>query len=175
MHETLAQRVQVGGYYPGVLGLVTGLHGRYYAEHWGFDLSFEAQVGFELSEFMARFRDGRDGFWSALVDGHFAGAVAVDGPGGAGPGHGELGARLRWFIVEPLYHGLGLGNLLLGRALDFCSRAGHRRVHLWTFRGLDQARALYERHGFVLREEQPVRQWGGEIREQLFVRDEHET
>ncbi len=43
-------------------------------------------------------------------------------------------------------------------------------VHLWTFRGLDAARRLYEANGFALVEEQPGRQWGEEVIEQRFVR-----
>ncbi|HBE94265.1 MAG TPA: GNAT family N-acetyltransferase [Desulfovibrio sp.] len=170
MQETLADRLRLTGHFPGALGLLTELHARYYAEHWGFDLRFETQVGRELSEFMARFAEGRDGFWTAFADNRFAGGVAVDGQGDP-----ELGARLRWFIVEPRFQGLGLGGLLLAKAMDFCGRAGHGRVHLWTFRGLDGARALYERHGFVLREEHPAAPWGPEIMEQLFVREEKQT
>lgn len=49
-----------GGYRPGVIGKITELHGSYYAENWAFDISFEAQVGRELSEFLRDFRVGRD-------------------------------------------------------------------------------------------------------------------
>jgi GNAT superfamily N-acetyltransferase len=170
MQETLADRLRLAGHFPGALGLLTELHARYYAERWGFDLRFETQVGRELSEFMARFEPGRDGFWTALADDRFAGGVAVDGLG-----HPELGARLRWFIVEERFQGRGLGGLLLAKALDFCRGAGHGRVHLWTFRGLDGARALYERHGFVLRQEHPAAPWGPEIMEQLFVKEDAQT
>jgi len=42
--------------------------------------------------------------------------------------------------------------------------------HLWTFRGLDAARRLYESVGFSLVEELKVTQWGQEIDEQRYVR-----
>jgi hypothetical protein len=41
---------------------------------------------------------------------------------------------------------------------------------LWTFQGLDTARALYERHGFVLVKEQLGARWGNTVTEQQFVR-----
>lgn len=151
------------GYFPGVVGKVIELHATYYHVHWGFDLSFETQVGLELSGFMRTFREGRDFFRAARAEGDLAGAVAVDA------GHEpERGVRLRWFIVDPRFQGKGIGSGLLKEAMGFCASAGYRRVYLWTFRGLDAARHLYERAGFRLVEEKSVMQWGGQIQEQLF-------
>ncbi|MBI4772730.1 MAG: GNAT family N-acetyltransferase [Deltaproteobacteria bacterium] len=151
------------GYFPGVIGKVTELHAVYYHEHWGFDLSFESQVGLELSEFMAKFDPERDGLWSAFSDGEFTGAVAIDGR----PVQGE-GARLRWFIVRPGFQGQGVGRLLIRQCVDFCRSKGYPKIHLWTFKGLDAARRLYERKGFRLCVEHEVAQWGTRIREQKF-------
>jgi GNAT superfamily N-acetyltransferase len=152
--------VDLCSYRPGDLGRVIALHGDYYHRHWGFDLSFEAQEAGELAEFLTRLDPGRDIFLTAWRGEQFAGAVAIDG------GCSPEGARLRWFIVDESCQGLGLGQALIGRALEFCRAAGHRRVFLWTFAGLDAARALYERAGFVVTEERLVEQWGGNIREQ---------
>jgi len=80
----------------------------------------------------------------------------------------DEGARLRWFIVEPAWHGRGLGRKLLSQCLDFARQAGHRKVFLWTFAGLDAARRLYEAEGFTLAEEHRVDQWGNQIIEQKF-------
>ncbi len=151
------------GYFPGAIGLITHAHAVYYYEHWGFDVTFETQVGRELSEFVARFREGRDGLWVARVKGAFAGSAAIDGRNA-----GEEGARLRWFIVMPPFRGAGLGKILLGRAVAFCRQRSYPGVYLWTFQGLDAARALYERQGFRLCEEHKVDQWGRRITEQRF-------
>jgi hypothetical protein len=43
-------------------------------------------------------------------------------------------------------------------------------VQLWTFRGLDTARGLYERAGFVLQDERSGKQRGKQVVEQRFVR-----
>lgn len=156
--------VELTGYYPGVLGKITELHAVYYHEHWEFDSSFETQVGMELCEFMSRFSIETDGFWAALVNGRFAGAVAIDGNQ-----VNEEGARLRWFIVEPSLQGQGIGGTLIRTAIEFCRKAGHKQVFLWTFKGLDPARNLYERFGFRLVEEHDVDQWGTWIQEQKFI------
>ena len=50
--------VQFTGYVPGVVGKITEVHGIYYYENWGLDVSFETEVGRELSEFVDRFRPG---------------------------------------------------------------------------------------------------------------------
>jgi ribosomal protein S18 acetylase RimI-like enzyme len=152
------------GYFPGALGSILEAHGSYYHEVWGFDSSFEIQEGRELSGFFARYTEGRDFLRLALAGKAFAGSIAVDGSYDS-----HDGARLRWFIVKPDFQGGGIGNALLNDAIAFCRAAGHTRIHLWTFEGLDAARHLYEKAGFRFTEERPVRQWGRErVNEQKF-------
>ena len=155
--------IKIHGYYPGVVGKITEIHAVYYHEHWGFDVSFETQVGRELSIFVSEFDENRDGFWAATANGKFAGAVAIDG-------HDAVtdGARLRWFIVDPEFQSAGLGNRLISLAVQFCKDKEYPKIFLWTFEGLDAARRLYERHNFRLCETQEVDQWGQHIREQKF-------
>jgi GNAT superfamily N-acetyltransferase len=161
MNDLRRPRIDLMGYFPGVIGKITELHAVYYHDNWGFDISFETQVGRELSEFLSRFDPTADGFWAALVDGDFAGAIAIDGSQ-------PEGARLRWFIIRPDFQGTGIGTALMRKAVDFCKAAGHRKMFLWTFKGLDAARTLYERAGFILTEEHEVAQWGQTIKEQKF-------
>ena len=71
--------IEISGYYPGVVGKITEIHAVYYHENWGFDVSFETQVGRELSEFVGQFDADWDGLWVATKNGEFAGAVAIDG------------------------------------------------------------------------------------------------
>ena len=93
------------------------------------------------------------------------GSVIVDQSGG-----GPQGAHLRWFIVGEEMQGKGLGADLLGRAVSFCDERGYERIWLTTFAGLDAARGLYERHGFVLTGEAESDHWSGNVREQIFER-----
>lgn len=157
------ENIIITGHYPGAIGDITRCHAIYYYENWGFDVTFESQVGRELSEFLSRFKEGSDGLWVAKINGTFVGSVAIDGTG-----FPDEGARLRWFIAESPYQGKGVGKLLLDAAISFCRTAKHRRVFLWTFEGLTAARTLYERKGFKLVQEHRVDQWGRTINEQMF-------
>ncbi|WP_338325532.1 GNAT family N-acetyltransferase [Muricoccus nepalensis] len=118
-----------------------------------------------MGEFADRLDHPPNGFWAARRGGRVVGTVAIDGED-----LGEGIAHLRWFIVEEGERGSGLGRRLLGEALRFCDAGGFAATRLWTFRGLDAARRLYEGAGFRLVEERPGRQWGEEVMEQLFER-----
>jgi GNAT superfamily N-acetyltransferase len=151
------------GYVPGAIGRVTGLHADYYHREWGFGLFFEARVAADLAEFLRRYDEKRDGFWTARMEGSIEGSIAVDGVDAGGEG-----AHLRWFIVSDALRGQGVGRRLMDAALRFCSSRGYRRVFLNTFEGLDAARRLYERCGFRLVEQHVGTQWGQEVNEQRF-------
>lgn len=153
----------LSGYIPGAIGRVTELHGTYYSRYWDFGLFFEAKVAVELSEFLSRFEKTRDGFWIAEEDGKIAGSVSIDGIEGE-----TKGARLRWFIVDPSFHGRGTGRMLMREALLFCKAANHGKIYLTTFAGLDPAKHLYESFGFVLCEEWEDTHWGKPVTAQKF-------
>ena len=155
--------VRLSGYSPGVIGRVTEIHATYYKKYWEFDLFFESKVATELSAFLSRFNKAHDGFWVLTLDGKTVGSVAIDGSEA-----GTTGARLRWFIVDPEHQGRGLGQRLLREAIEFCRRANFRRVFLCSFAGLEAARHLYEKFGFVLCEEREDNTWGKTVKEQVF-------
>ncbi|TFG38024.1 MAG: GNAT family N-acetyltransferase [Syntrophobacterales bacterium] len=156
--------MELTGYYPGAIGTITSLHATYYHGNWGLDVTFETQVGRELSEFIGRFNRERDGLWIAKISGAFAGSIAID----ASRTHKE-GARLRWFIVAPEFQGQKIGFRLFRTAISFCSERGYDSIYLWTFEGLDRARSLYESEGFILSEEKHAHQWGIDLTEQMFT------
>jgi GNAT superfamily N-acetyltransferase len=155
--------IEISGYYPGVIGKITEIHAVYYHQHWGFDVSFETQVGRELSVFMSEFDNDRDGLWVATSNRKFAGSIAIDGHSAPADG-----ARLRWFIVDPEFQNAGLGKGLISRAVEFCKQKKFPKVFLWTFEGLHAARRLYEQQHFQLSEAHDVDQWGRQIKEQKF-------
>lgn len=158
-------RYEIAGYRPGALAAIVGLHAGYYARHWNFGLPFETKVGAELAEFLARHDAERDLFLVAYLDGDVVASVIIDQSGG-----GPQGAHLRWFIVSEQMQGKGLGAELLSRAVGFCDERGYQRVWLTTFAGLDAARSLYERFGFVQAGEADSDQWSGSVTEQIFER-----
>ncbi len=157
--------IRLTGYQPGGIGWVTQMHGSYYHRHWDFDLYFETKVARGLCDFLARLDPARDGFWLAWRGDDIVGSITIDGSGGDNDD-----AHLRFFIVAPDRQGLGIGRLLMQTAVEFCRGSGAPRVYLWTFAGLDAARRLYEAFGFRLVREQPDRQWGRLVNEQLFER-----
>ncbi|MDQ6436671.1 helix-turn-helix domain-containing GNAT family N-acetyltransferase [Mesorhizobium sp. LHD-90] len=155
----------VAGYVPGVIGRVAEMHGRYYVKPYGLGRFFEAKVAAGMAEFSARLDRPVNGLWVAVQDGRVMGSVAIDGEDlGDGVGH------LRWFVMDEALRGLGVGKLLLAEAVAFCDRQNFRHVDLWTLRGLDAARRLYEDFGFTLVEEFSGDQWGMQVTEQRFRR-----
>ena len=158
-------QVEIRGYRPGDIGWITERHGTYYHRTCGFGLYFESKVATELSQFLNRFDDAANGFWVATVDEQIVGSVSLDGADAKGDG-----ARLRWFIVDPAFHGLGAGRKLMRTVMDFCDEAGFPRVFLWTMRGLDAARHLYEEFGFALCREDQDDRWESPVVGQYFER-----
>lgn len=161
---TIQASIQIEkGYRPGIIGRISELHAVYYHSNWGFGLFFEAKVATELSEFLRRYDETRDGIWSVVMDERVEGGIVIDGVHA-----GEDGAHLRWFIVSDALRGKGYGKALIQAATAFCREKKYPRTHLWTFQGLDSARHLYERAGFELVRQQPGLQWGTEVIEQYF-------
>jgi len=158
--------IAIAGYVPGAIGRVAELHAAYYAKAWDFGLYFEAKVATELSQFLQRLDPARDGFWTAIRSGRVEGAIAIDGDGGE-----TQGAHLRWFILSEALRAQGVGNRLMHEAVDFCRQRHYARVFLWTFRGLEPARHLYEKFGFRLAEQIEGEQWGKRLLEQRYVLD----
>jgi GNAT superfamily N-acetyltransferase len=151
------------GYKPGAIGRMAELHGTYYSENWGFGLFFEAKVATDLSEFLSRYDESRDGFWTLSLNHQIEGGIAIDGIKAM-----TEGAHLRWFIVSRGNQGRGFGNRLIEEALSFCKERHYNRVYLWTFEGLHPARHLYEKFGFKLVKQTEGTQWGKRVIEQKF-------
>jgi uncharacterized protein YhfF/GNAT superfamily N-acetyltransferase len=155
----------VPSYLPGAIGTIGRLHGEYYAREHGFGVLFEAKVTREFAEFAGRFNPAYDGMWFVVDRGQVHGSLVIDGEGGPGQAH------LRWFMLSDAIRGRGQGHRLMDAAMAFCRRAGHRHVYLNTFKGLDAARALYERAGFRLVAEEKGTTWGKPVVEQRFEWD----
>jgi len=153
------------GYQTGMIGDVAAMHGRTHGHIVGMGPTFESVVASAMAEFMTRITNPVNNSWSVTENGAVIGSISIDGE--------DLGnniAHLRWFILSERLRGQGLGKALLKKALEHCDRLGFEEVHLWTLKGLDAARALYERNGFVLADEYVGDQWGRAVTEQMFKR-----
>jgi len=151
------------GYIPGAIGRIVELHGTYYHQNWGFGLFFEARVATEMSEFLSRFDESRDGFWTLCKNDRVEGGIAIDGINAL-----TKGAHLRWFILSSEVQGQGFGNRLMEEAISFCKKKNYKRIYLNTFEGLHPARHLYEKFGFKFIEQAEGTQWGTKVIEQKF-------
>lgn len=154
----------VEGYRPGCIGDIAGLHARFYAEHWGFGAFFEKRVATELAAFAAALPAEGKALWLCVDNGRALASLAIDGNLAEGTAH------LRWFIVDDALRGTGVGRQLMSQAMRFVDAHAFRETYLWTFKGLDSARHLYESFGFVLTSEAEGDQWGTKVTEQRFSR-----
>jgi GNAT superfamily N-acetyltransferase len=131
------------GYEPGLVGRVAELHGRYYAKVWGSGAPFEVLMSRDFCEFIEGYDPERDLVLAAYDGDDIVGSISMIGRA-ASPD----GVQLRFFIVDPPYHGRGVGRALLSTALDWCHARGFRRIFLWTVDQLPESRRLYEKAGF---------------------------
>lgn len=159
------ERDIVEGYQTGMIGDVSGLHARTHGPIVGNGPSFESVVSRAMAEFMPRISNPVNNSWSVLENGRIVASITIDGE--------DLGnniAHLRWFILEPHLRGSGLGRKLLDKALQHCDGHDFDEIHLWTLKGLEAARKLYEMNGFTLADEYVGDQWGKAVVEQKFTR-----
>ncbi|MGH1480758.1 MAG: GNAT family N-acetyltransferase [Geminicoccales bacterium] len=154
------------GYMPSLIGRIVEMHARYYSRTVGFGAIFESKVAGGLADFIPRLERPGSAIWSLEDQEKILGSIAIDGEGA-----GRDVAKLRWFLIDDAVRGQGFGQALMDKALTFCDDQAFDAVELSTFKGLDAARRLYERHGFVLTSEQPGDQWGPVMLEQTFRRD----
>lgn len=153
------------GYRPGLIGRIAEMHAAFYSQHYGFGQFFESKVAAGVAEFAGRLQEPCNQVWTAMLNGQIVGSLAIDGQD-----LGENKAHLRWFILDDGCRGSGVGRLLMAQAMAFSDQRGFAQTHLWTFKGLEAARKLYESFGFELAHEEEGAQWGRTVTEQEFTR-----
>ncbi|MBT5186651.1 MAG: MarR family transcriptional regulator [Kordiimonadaceae bacterium] len=154
------------GYRTELIGVIAALHGKIHGKIAGLGAPFEGMVAAGLADFIPRHENTRNKIWYGEQDGKIMGSITIDGE--------ELGnniGHLRWFIVDTDIQSSGLGGKLIQKAMDFCDQQKFDEIHLWTYKGLDAAKNLYEKHGFKLVEEVDSDQWGVDLTVQKYVRE----
>ncbi len=154
------------GYTHGIIGDVVAMHARYYGSAHGFGSAFESVVASGMADFVPRLEKPINQIWHVKENDQISASIAIDGED-----LGDNCAHLRWFIVDDSLRGTGVGNKLMDCTVSFCQETGFDKCVLWTFKGLDAARRLYEKKGFTLEEEYEGDQWGTKVVEQKFVRE----
>jgi DNA-binding MarR family transcriptional regulator/GNAT superfamily N-acetyltransferase len=140
----------------GDYGWVVHRHGALYAEQYGWDESFEALVAQIVADYIKHRDPERESAWLAHIDGERAGCVFCTR-------REDDVAQLRLLLVEPWTRRRGVGSRLVDECLRFAKLAGYRRVMLWTNDVLEDARRIYERAGFKLKESEPHHSFGHDL------------
>jgi len=148
--------VRLRGPEPGDFGWAVERHGLLYAEEYGWGSRFEGLVAELFGGFARAHNPVRERCWIAELDGNRAGCVFV-------VERTPEVAQLRCLLVEPAARGHGIGSALVTACIEFARNAGYRQMILWTNKGLDSARKIYEAAGFRLVKEQPHRDFGPEL------------
>jgi DNA-binding MarR family transcriptional regulator/GNAT superfamily N-acetyltransferase len=141
---------------PGDMGWIVHMHGRLYAEEYGWDERFEALVAQICSDFIRGYNPDRERCWIAEMDGQVVGSVMV-------VQESEDTAKLRLLLIDPRARGLGLGKRLVDECIRFARRKGYKKLVLWTNHVLVAARNIYQKAGFVKVKEEPHRNFGPEL------------
>ncbi|MGW7083830.1 bifunctional helix-turn-helix transcriptional regulator/GNAT family N-acetyltransferase [Streptomyces sp. NPDC054871] len=142
---------------PGDLGWIVQRNAALYAAEFGFNTDYEGLVARIIADYAEDHDPHLERTWIAELDGRPVGCVMCvrdDAPGTA---------RLRLLLVEPDARGHGIGDQLVAACVEFARGVGYREMVLWTNDILGAARAIYQRHGFVLVDEKPHRSFGVDL------------
>ncbi len=146
---------------PGDMGYLIYLHGILYAKEFRYNHEFEGYVAQTFYEFSTLYHPSKDRLFLAESQDKILGSIAI-------LGRTDNLCQLRWFLVHPDARGRGLGRTLLNKALTFAQEQGYQKVHLSTTQDQTLASAIYQKAGFALVEEKPVRMWGFDLVEQRY-------
>lgn len=145
-----ASGIEIRPYKTGEVGYIACMHMALYQSIYHFKPVFEKYLLMGLTEFIKN-PDGSQ-LWVADDNEKLIGSIAICRVD-------DNTAQLRWFLVDPQYHGHGLGHKLMTAALDFCRERGYRHIFLWTADVLEAARHLYGKYGFVHVQDEPNYEW----------------
>ncbi|NNF37103.1 MAG: GNAT family N-acetyltransferase [Gemmatimonadetes bacterium] len=159
--ETAHDDVVFRDHRPGDMGWVVQRHGELYHDLCGWDATFEALVAEIAARFLRGFDPAFERSWIVEIGGRRAGCCFLTR-------RDDETAQLRMLLVEPWARGRGLGRRLVAECVAQARRVGYRKMVLYTSKGLDSARRLYEAEGFRLVEETPRHQWGQDHVEQWW-------
>ncbi|WDF82904.1 GNAT family N-acetyltransferase [Lacticaseibacillus pabuli] len=131
------------------IGYIADLHARVYTSR-GYHAVFQYYVLAALADYAKSKMDGVT--FIAKVDGQRAGTISLV--------EAEDGNwQVRWFVVDPLFQGHGLGKQLMQALMDYAKQNEITKMYLWTVSELKAARSLYGRNGFAQVESKQNTEW----------------
>jgi peptidyl-dipeptidase Dcp len=121
---------------PGDIGYVIYLRGYLYKKEYNYGIEFETYVASGLAEFYEQYDKQKDRVWVCEHEDKITGFLLL-------MHRGDL-AQLRYFILEPAYRGIGLGNKLLSLYMDFLKEKNYKSSYLLTTDELPASAHLYK-------------------------------
>jgi GNAT superfamily N-acetyltransferase len=146
----------------GDIEAVAELHRRLYGPEYGTNETFVAGVAGGLAHARAQGWPERGGVWLVDHDGRLCGSLGLT----AAP---ERRGRVRWFVLDPVLRGSGLGARMVGELVTLAREQGMRELELETFSELTAAAHIYRSHGFAVVDEWPKDDWGTPMTFQRYV------
>ena len=141
---------------PGDMGAVIALHGKLYADEFGWDIRFEALVARIAADFIDHFDPAKERCWIVEQGGVVMGSVLI-------VKKSKTVAKLRLLILHPKLRGLGLGKRLNDECEAFAKAAGYEKIALWTNDVLLAARAIYAASGYRVVAQEPHHSFGVDL------------
>ena len=143
---------------PGDMGWVVQRQALLYNTEYGWGEEFEALCAEIVAHFIRNFDPKKERCWIAEKEGENVGSVFI-----VRHPEREGVAKLRLLFVEAQTRGLGIGRRLVQECTRFARQAGYHTITLWTNSVLDAARAIYEKEGYVLVQEQAHYSFGHDL------------
>ncbi len=119
-------------------------HQRIFSTEFGYQEEFWHYAQKVILQFHEKQPKHREGMWVAEVEGKPAGCMALVNNAE------EAAGQLRFFLVEPVFRGCGIGAALFDYAEQEARRFGYKKVFLGTVDNLQKAVAMYLRRGYVI-------------------------
>lgn len=154
--------VVLRGLVPGDMGWLIQKHAELYLAEEGFDWTFEVLVAKILIDYIQNRDVKTENAWIAVSGNLRLGSIFCVSSNESGV------AKLRLFLLIPQARGLGLGQRLLEKCIDFAESTGNHAVRLWTHESHRAACALYAKNGFQCISSMPVRSFGQDLVEQTW-------
>ena len=145
---------------PGDIGYVIYLHGLLYKNEYEYGIEFEIYVAEGLAEFYRRYDAQQDRVWICEHENKIVGFLLLMHRGDA--------AQLRYFILQPEYRGIGLGNKLMNLYMNFLREKKYKSSYLLTTDELPASAHLYKKIGFRLTEEKASNAFGKSVVQQRY-------
>lgn len=127
---------------PGDIGWLISIHGKLYAEQFGFDSNFERDIAKKVIAFLEK-QNAFNMLWVATMNSKPVGSIAVS----LKP---DQTAFINFLLVETEYQGRGVAKTLMSKVISHCSDHNVGSLCLETYSCLKAARELYKKYGFTL-------------------------